>query len=249
MSALVLRELSTRYGRSNIGFLWVIAEPIVFAGGVSILWSHIRPPYENGIRIIPFIITGYMPLILLRQMVNFSVNAVKNNNSLLFHRGVTPLHLIAARAFVEFAGVSLAFLTIVFVYHALGLMELPSRIVGLLLIYQGWLLLAWVSFGLALVMSALAELFEFVERFIQILTYVIIPISGAFLMASNMPPTFRRLSMALPFIHSFEMIRRGYFGSSMITIYHTQYVVWWASLLTFIGLTLVQFVRSRVEVE
>ena len=41
--ALILRELHTRYGRENIGFLWVVGEPILFCGGVAIAWDR-RPP-------------------------------------------------------------------------------------------------------------------------------------------------------------------------------------------------------------
>jgi capsular polysaccharide transport system permease protein len=249
MGALIMRELATRYGRNNIGFLWIIAEPIAFAAGVSILWSQIRPPYENGIRLVPFIITGYLPLILMRQMVGFSVNAVKNNNSLLYHRMINPLHLILTRCLIEFFGVSMAAILIITLYNTLGFMGFPTTFVGFLLIYQGWFLLAWVSLGLALCMAALAEIFEFVERFIQIITYIAIPISGAFFMASDMPPKLFRLSMALPLIHCWEMIRRGYFGDSVVTIYNTFHELIWATLLTFSGLIFVQFVRERIEVE
>src|ERR1022692_2232285 len=84
--ALLLRELTTRYGRDNIGFLWVIVEPMIFATGVAILWSIIKPPYEHGLKIIPFIITGYMPLILIRQTISFSVTAIRVNSELLYHR-------------------------------------------------------------------------------------------------------------------------------------------------------------------
>ncbi len=248
MHALLLRELSTRFGRDNIGFLWIMGEPIIFAAGVSLLWSQIRPPYEDGIPLIPFIITGYMPLILLRQIVGYSVNAVKGGVFLLYHRMITPLHLIISRSLIEFIGISMSFFVIVIVYHALGLMQFPTRFAGFALIYEGWFLLAWVSISLGLVMSALAEIFEAVEKFIQIVTYVSIPISGAFLMAVDMPPKLRGMSMSLPLIHCFEMLRRGYFGDGVVTIYNASFAVAWAVILTLLGLILVQFVRGRVEV-
>ncbi|MGI4747326.1 MAG: hypothetical protein ACRYFY_14990 [Janthinobacterium lividum] len=43
------RELHTRYGRETIGFLWIIGEPILFCGGVTILWTAMRPTHEHGL--------------------------------------------------------------------------------------------------------------------------------------------------------------------------------------------------------
>ncbi len=244
--ALLMRELSTRYGRDNLGFLWVVAEPILFAGSVSIMWSAIRTPYENGIPIVQFVITGYLPLILVRQTVNHCVSVVKVNAGLLYHRQITPLHLFIARYLVEFLGVSAAFVLIVAILNFLELMGTPK---DLNLVLGGWFLLAWLSFGLATTMGALAEVFDFIERIVQIVTYIYIPFSGAFVMAANVSPNFRKILLALPFAHCDEMMRAGYFGEFIETYYDPGYVMIWASGLTLLGLFLVQFVRARVEVE
>ena len=39
LHALMMRELITRYGRDNLGVLWLVGEPIVFTLGVTTLWS------------------------------------------------------------------------------------------------------------------------------------------------------------------------------------------------------------------
>jgi capsular polysaccharide transport system permease protein len=244
--ALLMRELSTRYGRDNLGFLWVVFEPMLFAGSVSIMWSAIRTPFENGIPIVPFVITGYLPLILVRQTVNYSVSAVKVNASLLYHRQVTPLHLFIARFLIEFIGVSTAFVIIVTLLNIVGLMSAPKDIK---LVLAGWFLLAWIAFGMATIMGALAELFDFVERIVQIVTYIYIPFSGSFIMAATVAPGFRRALLFLPFIHCSEMLRSGYFGEFIVTYYDAGYAMIWAAGFTLLGLFLVQFVRSRVEVD
>jgi capsular polysaccharide transport system permease protein len=246
MWALLMRELSTRYGRDDIGFLWVIAEPLLFASAVSVLWSYLRTPFENGIRIVPFVITGYLPLILVRQTVNFSVSAVKVNSNLLYHRQITPLHLFISRFLIEFLGVSTAFVVISSVLIFMNLMDVPKNFLVML---SGWLLLAWLAFGMALIMGALAEIFDFVERIVQIITYVYIPLSGAFIMAATLAPAVRRTILLLPFIHCTEMIRSGWFGEFITVYYNPPYVAEWAAGFTLLGLILVQFVRSRVEVE
>ncbi|MDB5479235.1 MAG: transporter, partial [Caulobacteraceae bacterium] len=244
--ALLMREMSTRYGRDDLGFLWVLAEPLVFASAVAALWSVIRPPFEYGIRVIPFTITGYLPLILVRQTASFVVNSVKANQPLLYHRHITPLHLFFSRFSIEVIGITFAYMLIVVFLNFFGLMPLPK---DLLVLMGGWALLAWLAFGVALIMGALAEMFEFVERFVQVLTYILIPLSGAFFMISALPPTYRHYVMMLPFVHCFELMRGAYFGPFLKTYYDVPYAITWAAGLTLIGLIVVQYVRERVEVE
>ena len=45
LGALVMREIITRYGRHNIGFMWVFVEPMMFTAGVmavghSCIWKR-----------------------------------------------------------------------------------------------------------------------------------------------------------------------------------------------------------------
>lgn len=142
--ALLLRELSTRYGRHNIGFLWLILEPLVFAGTVTFMWSQIKPEFEHGIRVIPFVVTGYMAIILSRHMINHGMNCVKANVGLLYHRHITVMHLFISRLLLEFIGVTFAYFVIFGSLLLIGEMSPPKN---LPLVYAGWGLLAWMGVG------------------------------------------------------------------------------------------------------
>lgn len=244
--ALLMRELATRYGRNNIGFLWVLGEPLLFCGAVLILWMTIRPTYEHGIRVVPFVVTGYMPLLLTRHIIQHGMMAVRSNTSLLYHRKITVLHLFIARSIIEFIGVTLAFFLIGSILALFELIDVPARIH---LIYAGWLLLAWISLGLALIVGSLSELFEFVERFVAVTLYILVPLSGAFYMASWLPPAFREAVLVLPFLHCVEMIRAGFFGEFVRTYYSMSYTAAWGAALTLLGLFLAGFIRRRVEID
>lgn len=244
--ALLMRELSTRYGRHNIGFLWLIGEPLIFAGAVTLMWSRIKPEFEFGIRVVPFTVTGYMCIILSRHMINHGTNCVKANVGLLYHRNITILHLFISRLLLEFVGVTFAALVIFSFLLLIGQMPLPKN---LPMLYAGWAILGWMSVGLALIFGALSEIFEFMERIVGLITYVMVPLSGTFFMAAWVPESFRRVLLILPFIHPVEMVRAGFFGEFIRTYYSLPYAVAWAASLTFLGLVLVRFVRSRVEIE
>jgi len=244
--ALMLRELATRYGRDNIGFLWVLGEPLLFCTAVMLMWSAIRTPYEHGIKLVPFLMTGYMPILLMRHMISHTLNTVKANAGLLYHRRISILHLYFARLLLEFVGVTLAFFVVFVVLVVYGVAEPPPR-PGL--VYGGWLLLGWVTLGISLIVGSLSEMVEIVEKFVSALTYILVPISGMFFMAAWIPDKYRPLALKVPFLNCIEMIRAGFFGDFVTTYYSVGYVIAWGICTTFVGLILLSFLRARVEVE
>jgi capsular polysaccharide transport system permease protein len=244
--ALSLREVVTRYGRENIGFLWVIVEPLLFCASVSVLWSFIRPPYEHGIRVVPFVVTGYMPILLIRHVMTHGMYGVRVNAPLLYHRQITVLHLFFARSLVEVAGVTLAFILIGFLLVPLGLLPVPATLAP---IFTGWFFLAWMAFGLAMIFGAAFELFEPVERFVPVITYIMVPLSGTFYMASWVPERYRGYVLYIPFLNTVEMIRSGFFGGAVRAYYSVPYTVACAAGFVLVGLILTTFARRRVYVE
>ena len=59
LHACLMREVITRFGRHNLGVLWLVAEPMLFTLGVAALWYTARLNHSSDIPIIAFAITGY----------------------------------------------------------------------------------------------------------------------------------------------------------------------------------------------
>lgn len=241
-----MREIVTRYGREGIGFLWVIGEPLAFCLGVIILWSALKPAYEHGIRLGPFVMTGYMSLLLMRHLVTHGLSALQANVGLMYHRVISPLHIFVSRFVLEIAGTTTAFAVVYVILAALGQVGLPKEP---LLLYGGWLTLAWLSTGLAMTIAALAIRFETVERLAQLFMYLLIPLSGAFFMISFVPSTFRTFLLWLPIPHAVEMIRAGVFGEFVETHYDPIYPIIWGGIFNAAGLLMLRLFRERVDVE
>lgn len=246
VSALMMREIVTRFGREGLGFLWLIGEPLLFCLGVIVMWSVLKPEYEHGIRIAPFVMTGYMCLLLLRHQISYSQGAVQGNVGLLFHKQIAIIHLFIARNVLEFLGATAAFIVVYLVLLCLRQVSVPSNI---LLLYAGWLILTLNSTGLATVLAALAIRWEVMERIVPLFTYLLIPLSGAFFMVAWLPQHYRELYLLVPIPHGIEMVRAGIFGPFVETHYHAAYALTWAGLLNFVGLILLADARDRVDVE
>lgn len=238
--ALVLREMHTRYGRENLGYLWIIGEPILFTAGVTIMWSLVRPSHEHGIPITAFVVTGYVPLTMWRHSVFRAVKAFEANGSLLFHQQVSPLDILVARTFLEVVGAILAGIIVSVVAILLGFMELPKDY-GLILlsfVYQGFFCLAC-----ALLIASLSERSDFVEKIISAVMYLSIPVSGAFAMVSWVPEKYQWILLLSPSVHNVEMLRAGQFGPAAHAIYDPLFMTWINALLLLVGLSMT--LRSR----
>lgn len=246
IGALIMREMTTRFGRQGLGFAWLVAEPMLFCFGVLILWTFTKPAYEHGVRLAPFVMTGYMCLILIRHLISLLSAAIPANIGLLYHRQVTPLHILIARVLLEVGGATIAFIVVYVALLALGQVNPPH---SYLLIYGGWIVVAWASTGLALVMTGLVMRYEVFERIVNLISYVMIPVSGAFFMASWLPPAFRHFVLLLPFVHGIEMVRAGVFGEFVETHFNLPYALAVGTVLNIIGLLLVASSMDRIEVD
>lgn len=243
LEALIVRFLVTRYGRHGLGFLWVILEPILLTIAVMILWSLIKPTYQQGVHIVGFVLTGYMPLTLWRHLSNAGVHSLRQSKNLLYHRNITYFDAIVSRLVLEFLGTTAALFLVTAILMSLGVL-LPIHDYGLVL--AGWLLMGALAFGFACLLAALTEISETVEKFVQPIQYMLLPISGAFFMVAWLPPRARDLVVHLPLVHSYEAIRAGFFGPSVRTYEDLGYGFACALALAAAGIWAMLRARDRV---
>ena len=246
MLALVMREIHTRYGRENIGFLWVIGEPILFCGGVAIFWTAIRPAHEHGLPVTAIVVTGYVPLTMWRHSIQRALKAYESNGSLLFHRQVTPLDIITARVALEIAGTLMAGLLVTLGAILTGFMEPPW---SLGLVYLGLIYHTAFCYACALLVASLSERSDVVEKGISVLLYLSLPFSGAFTMVDWVPKNFQHVLLWSPSVHNLEMIREGQFGPGVHAIYDLSYDTWMTALMILIGLSLTLRVRRHLVIQ
>jgi capsular polysaccharide transport system permease protein len=247
--ALMLRELSTRYGRENIGFLWIIAEPICFAVGISAMWNFEKPQWEHNIGVTAFVLTGYLGLVLHRQTIGHGVGAVTANKDLFYHRQLTPLHMCIARSLTEFVGVTLAGCVVAVGAMTFGLLPPLQDYQDLGLVLAGWTLIWAQAAAVALILAGLAEMFDVVERVAHIANYLTIPLTGAFYLISWMPLQVRPLLLSLPFIHGWEILRKGFFGTNIDAQWNLSVAFTWLFCEVFLGLLILGYARDKVEIE
>ena len=246
IGALMIRELVTRFGRENIGFLWMMAEPLLFAVLVGFLWRFGKGPEEHGVSVFAFVATGYIPLTLFRNSVSRSIRVFHVNSSLMYHRQIKVLDFVFVRVLIEVIGGSMAYLFIGTVLGVLGEFPVPADMGSLI---AGWLLYCLFVFSLCLVLAPLSEMSDVLEKILPVTTYVQIPASGAFNMMSWLTPGVQGVLYFSPFVHPMELMRYGVFGDKVNAKWDLSVTVIATMALMMIGLVLCRRVRRTLVVE
>lgn len=244
--ALVLREMLTRFGRHNIGFLWLFAEPMLFTLGVTALWTASKAIHGSNLSIVAFAVTGYSSVLLWRNMPARCIGAITPNLALLYHRNVRPIDIYLSRLILEVSGATMSFVFLTIFFSSIGWMELPENV---LKIAAAWLMLAWFGTGLALFVGALSESHETVEKLWHPASYILFPLSGAAFLVDVLPPAGQNVVLLLPMVHGVEYLREGYFGSEITAHYSLAYMALCNIALTFFGLAETSKVSQRVVPE
>ncbi|TIX88069.1 sugar ABC transporter permease [Rhizobium sp. P44RR-XXIV] len=245
LGALIMREMLIRYGRENIGFLWLALEPMILTGGVMFTWTLLDHG-AHGLTIAGFVLSGYMPLTLWRHISGHAVSCLRQNLPLMYHRQIRLADALIARALLEIAGTTAALIVVYTIVRLAGFIP-PYHDLGLLL--AGWLYMSWFSFGVGLIFAAASERFEFVDKFISPFQYLTLPIGGMFFMVAWLPSGLQRLALYVPTVHCFELFRAGMFGDTVETFYDFGFITKVCLFTTVIGLFLVNQARNHIKFE
>jgi capsular polysaccharide transport system permease protein len=242
--ALLLREMITRYGRENIGVLWLFAEPLLFILGIALLWTYFDHRAISTGTLAEFSIVSYPTILLWRNTTGRVIKAIESNKSLLHHRLIRPVDFFYSRIILEFTSVTASFLLIFIIFMFAGISHAPADLLDMTI---GWLLIAWFAFGFVMVMGALSEMNDVIEKISHVILYFMLPVSGAFVPAYVVPDTLRDYLLLFPLVDGVEYFHYGYYGNAMKTYFDLEYTIVANLVLTLFGLALMVKAVRRVE--
>lgn len=244
INALLMREIITRYGRRDIGFLWLFVEPLMMTLLVSLLWKFVRGDQTSTLNIVAFVITGYPLMMMWRNASNRAIGAISANISLLYHRNVRVLDTIFARMLLEISGATVAQILIMAIFIALNWIDVPQDIFYMVI---AWVLMAWFAIGLGLIICSIAQKFEVFGKIWNTLSFVSMPLSGAFFFLHNLPQQGREFFQWVPMVSGTEMFRHGYFGESVVTYENIPFLIFYNLAMLLVGLIMVKKFSTGIE--
>lgn len=245
LHALLLREVITRFGRHNLGALWLVCEPMLYTTGVATLWSFSGLEGSSAIPIVAFAVTGYSTVLMWRNAASRCTAGIEANKQLLFHRNVRVVDMFLSRIILELVGATSSFIILSIFFIFIGWLPPP---IDLGEVVFGWLMMAWLAAGIALTIGAGTVFSEVVDRLWHPCAYLLFPLSGAAFMVDWLPADLRKYVLIVPMVHGTEIIREGWFGNVVKTYYSVSYMATWTLLLTLFGFYLSWEAGRRVEI-
>ena len=244
LGAVMMREIHTRFGRHHMGYLWLFFEPMILGGCIALVHFASGHGLPGGLDVLSFYIVGYTPYYLFRSILNRAGSSLASNAPIFYHRQVTYLDVMIARNILDGAAVMLAMLIMLGLIGAFRDVW-PVDLVGVAL---GVMLITAFCHGLALIIVA-ATVFgnETVDRVVHPLTYLCIPLTGAFYMVWWFPTDVQEWMLIIPSVHMFELIREGQFGPVVPYYYDTTYMLASCVITNVIGMLALSVAKRRIE--
>lgn len=244
LHALLLREIQSRFGRHNIGFLWMILEPLMLATVITLIHTMVEHSLASSeIGPYPFTVLGYCLIMIFRNSFSRAESALGSAPPLMYHRQITPFDIMVARTTVEVFG-ALSSMTILMVAgYFIGLVDFPARPIFL---FSAICAIIVFSFGLSLCVAALSHRFHLFGRFVQPMAYFSWPLSGAFFTVNFLPVAARETVTWVPLVSMFEMARFGMFAPAQPHYMYPEYVLASCIVVMLLGLIAIRWIRRHI---
>jgi capsular polysaccharide transport system permease protein len=239
--ALILRETRARFGRTSLGYLWAVIQPLVLvaimAGMMSLGLRHSVPP---GMSLLSFLATGLLSFHFFSDINARVSNAAQSNGNLLYYPRILPIDLLSSQFALEFATQVVAFVVVLggeALYFERLTVDYPLQVFG------GLFLAAGLGLGTGLVMGALGSMYPAVNQVRSALFRPLFFVSGAWFTANELPPQIREVLLYNPVLHCIELVRGGWFRSYDPRYADPLYPLTWVVALVGVGLTLERVAR------
>lgn len=241
--AVFVRELNTRFGRYQLGYLWALLEPIAL---ISIL-SSVRMVFGRadiaGLAFPVFFASGIIPYLLFSRIANNSLGAIEGNLGLFNYQRVKPADVFAARALLDFL-----------ITVGTALVLLPGlHLIGFEFSWNDTLLVVAVvtclfvfSSGVGLVLCILGPLWQESKKVVPVLIRPLFFISGIFFPANALPDGLKEYALLNPLLHMTELMRGALFQNYQSHEGSFFYFFCWSVGALLFGLCIYRLFRIKV---
>lgn len=241
--ALMLREMSTTYGRSPGGYLWVVLEPVAAIALLSLAFSLMLRAPSLGTSFLLFYATGFLPFGLYGSVSGKLSNALKFSRSLLAYPRVTWIDALLARF-------TLTLLTEVTVFciviSGVLIFDDTRAVISIGPILTAIGMAAAVGGGVGLMNCLLGGLYPVWARIWSILSRPMFIASGIFFLYEDMPKVAQDILWWNPVLHAVGEMRRGFYPTYEASYVSLTYGYGVGGVLALLGLILLRRHHKRI---
>lgn len=237
ITALVLREMSTRYGRTPGGYIWAVLEPMGALIVMAVVFSILLRAPSLGNSFILFYASGYLPFTIYASVAGSVQTALMFSKPLLMYPAVSWIDAILARFILNFlTGVVVLIIVLIGILHftaATATLSIGPIILSVILA-------ALLGLGIGTLNCLLAGLFSAWGALWGIATRPLFLVAGVIFLYEDMPASIQGLLWYTPWIHFTGLARTGIYPTYAPDYISVPLVLVWAMVPLALGLVLLR---------
>ena len=234
LQALFRREIATRFGKYQLGFVWMLLEPLV---GVIVIGLFIGPIAGRTVPEITyefFLLNGFLLLHLFTGTMNIGINAITSDQGLLVYASVKPLDPLLARFFYTLITTLFSF----GLFCLIGIwMGITISLNSLHIILASYLITWFFGCGFGLIFGVIAAHWNEFEKIIKFIQRPLIFLSCVLHPSFATPPAIQKILYYNPLVHTIELSRKALFPLYPINNLNLFYPSAFAIIILAIGIT------------
>ncbi|MEQ5872646.1 ABC transporter permease [Sagittula sp. NFXS13] len=237
ITALILREMSTTYGRSPGGYLWAVLEPVA---GIALLTGIFSIGFRSpalGISFAMFYATGMLPYLMFADIAGKLAQTLNYSRQLLIYPRVTFVDALVARFILNMMTQLLVN------YIVLGgiLLLFETRVVmDGLTILKAYGLAGLLALGIGTWNSYMTVRFPVYQRIWSIAMRPLFLLSCIFFIFDTIPQPYSDYVWFNPLVHIVGLMRRGFYPNYDAPYVSEPYVLVVALVSMVLGLMLLR---------
>lgn len=237
IAALILREMSTTYGRSPGGYIWAVLQPVAMISILTIAFSFLLRSPSLGTSFLLFYATGFLVLRMFQEVSGAVGAAISFNQSLLVYPRVTYVDSLVARAV-------LAVLTQIMVSAIIFTGVFTIEDVRLILdfgpILLAYAMLILLAVGIGIFNSYMSFSFPLYKMLWGVLTRPLMLVSGVFYIYEDLPRTVQNILWYNPLLHLTGLMRTGFYSTYEPSYISLNYVALLGAVPMFFGVLMLR---------
>ena len=233
IAALLLREMSTTYGRSPGGYAWAVLEPALALGLMVLVFSigFREPPLGRDFAI--FFASGYLPFAMFSASSIRVAQALNFNRQLLSFPRVTFLDAVLARFLL--CVMTQAMVAVLILGAILALFDTRTEL-DLPDLLAAFALAAGLGLGVGLLNCLLISRHQLWHTVWSVLTRPLVLLSGVVFLHDGVPQPWRGWLEWNPLVHVTGLARRGLYHGYEAQYASPAYVAGLAMICALFGL-------------
>lgn len=241
--ALFTRELSSRFGRFKLGYVWAVAEPFFMILAFCLVRMALGRGSIEGLEFPIFFASGMLIYTIFNNIGQSMIGQVENNLSLMNYQRIKPLDPLLARTILETIISAASMAVILGGFYWAGYTFIWNNTLKFI---SAFLLTCIFSFGIGCLFATISLLFQEFKKIAPIVIRPLFFISGIFFSTNSIPENFLPYLLWNPILHAIELSRNSMFVEYNCTHASWPYLSFSALASLALGLALFRFYQKRL---